>query len=102
MCFCRPKRFSGSDSSLTLSGMLFGVSSFTFDICKILLFPDAFSKRAVIPTCSPSSEFAVTLVAFCLDDVFIDVIANSILGARILSKAFKFEFWILSSTVSTV
>ena len=67
--------------------MLFRVSSFTFDSCNILLFSDAFSKKALIPACSPRSEFAVTLVAFHPEDAFIDLFANSILGAKMLSIA---------------
>ena len=58
VCVCRSKGVSWTDNSLTSSGMLFRVSSFTFDACSILLFPDAFSKEALIPTCSPCSEFA--------------------------------------------
>ena len=82
--------------------MLFRVSSFTFDTCSILLFPDAFSKEALTPACSPRSEFAVTLVASCPEDAFIDLIANAILGTTMLSIAIKIAFWILSSTASTI
>ena len=76
MCVCRPKPVSGTDNSLTSAAMLFRVSSFAFDICITFLFPDAFSKGAVIPTCSRSSEIAVTLVAFCPENAFIDLISN--------------------------
>ena len=79
------KRVSGTDNSLTTSAILFRVSSFTFDICNTILFSDAFSKEAVIPICSPRTEFVVTLVASCPGDVFIDLIANSILRATLLS-----------------
>ena len=51
-----------------------------------IVVSDEFSKEALIPTCSPQSEFAVTLVASCPEDAFIDLIANSILGATMLSK----------------
>ena len=67
----------------------------------ILLFPDAFSKGGIIPTCSPRSEFTVTPVTSRPEDAFIDLTANSILGATTLSKAVKIAFCILSSTVST-
>ena len=98
---CRSKRVSGTDNSPTSSGMLFRVSSFTFDTCSTLLFPDAFSKESLIPACYPRSEFAVTMVASRPEDAFIDLTANSILGATMLSIAVKIAFWILSSTVST-
>ena len=61
VCVCQSKCVSGTDNSLTSSGMSCRVSSFTFDTCS-MLFPDAFSKEALIPTCSPRSEFAITLV----------------------------------------
>ena len=76
--------------------MLCRVSSFTFDTRSILLFPDEFSKEALIPTCSPSSEFAVTLVTSRPEDAFIDLIANSILGATMLTIAINIEFSVLS------
>ena len=101
VCVCRSKCVSGTDNPLTSSGTLCRVSSFTFDTCRILLFPDAFSKEALIPTCSPRSEFAVTLVTSHPEDAFRDLIANSILGATTLSIAVKITFCILSSTVST-
>ena len=82
--------------------MLFQVSSFTYDIFNTLLFSDAHSKKAVIPTCSPRSEFAVTLVASRPEDAFIDLLYTSILGATKLSIAVKIAFWILSSTVSSI
>ena len=65
--------------------MLCRVSSFTFDTCSILLFPDAFSKEALIPTCFPRSEFAVTLVTPRPEDAFIELITNFNLGATMLS-----------------
>ena len=43
--------------------MLRRVSSFTIDTPSVLLFPDAFPKEALIPTCSLRSEPADTLVA---------------------------------------
>ena len=82
--------------------MLCRVSSFTFDTFSTLLFPDAFSKKALIPTCSPRCEFAVTLVASRQEDAFFDLIANSILGATMLSMAVKIVFCILSSNLSTI
>ena len=87
MCDCRSKRVSVTDNSLTSSGILFRVSSFTFDTFNTLLFSDAFLKGAVIPICSPHSEFAVTLVASCQQDAIIELIANSVLGAILLSIA---------------
>ena len=74
------------------------VSSFTFDTPNVLLFPDAFSKEVLIPTCSLRSEFADTLVASRPEDAFIDLIASSILGATIFSIAVKIAFCSLSST----
>ena len=68
----------------------------------MLLFSDAFSKEALIPTRSLRSEIADTLVASRPEDAFIDLIANSILGATIFSIAVKIAFCILSSTVSTI
>ena len=56
--------------------MLCRVSSFTFDTPSVLLFPDAFSKEALIPTCSLRSEFADTLVTSRLEDTFIDLSAT--------------------------
>ena len=82
--------------------MLFRISSFTFDTCSTLSFPDAFSKGAFIPKCSQHSQFAVILVASRPQDAFIDLFANSILGATMLSIAVKTKFWIPSSTVSTI
>ena len=92
MCVCRLKRVSGTDNSLTLSGMVFRVPSFTFDTCSALLFPDAFSKETLFPACSPRSDFAVTLVVSRPEDVFIDLIASSILRATILSIAVRIAF----------
>ena len=43
----------------------------------MLLFLDAFSKKALIPTSSPRSEFAAKLVTSRPKDAFIDLIANS-------------------------
>ena len=74
--------------------MLYRVSSFTFDTPSVLLFPDAFSKEVLIPTCSLRYEFADTLVAPGPEYSFIDLIANSILGATMLSIAFKIAFCI--------
>ena len=42
--------------------------------------------------CSPRTEFAQMLVASRPEDAFIDLIANSILGATILSVAVKIAF----------
>ena len=102
VCVCRSKRVSGTKNSLSSSEMLCRVSSYTFHTCSILSFPDAFSKGPLNTTCSTRSEFAVTLVAFRREDAFIDLIANSILGATMLSIAVKIAFWILSSTASTI
>ena len=82
--------------------MLCRVSSCTFDTCNTLLFPDGISKEAIILTCSPLSQFAVTLVTSRPEDAFIDLIANSILGAIMLSIAVKNPVYILSSTVSAM
>ena len=81
--------------------MLCRDSSFTFDTPSVLLFPDAFSKEILIPTCSLRSEFADTLVAYRPEDAIIDLIAYSILAPTMLSIAVKIAFCILSSTVST-
>ena len=102
VCGCRSKRVSGTDNPLTSSGLFCRVSSFIFDTRSISLFSDAFSKEALIPTRSPRSEFAVTPVISRPEDAFIDLIANSILVATMLSKAVKNAFCILSSTVSTM
>ena len=102
MYVCRSKCVSGTDNSLTSSGMLFRVSSFTFHTCSILLIPDVFSKAALIPTYSPRPESALTLVESRPEDAFIYLIANSFLGATMISTAVKIEFWILSFTVSTI
>ena len=102
VCVCRSKYVPGIDNSLTSSGMLCRVSSFTFDVCRLLLFPDGFSKGALIPPCSPRSEFAVTLVTSRPEDAFIDPIAISIFGATMLSIAVKIAFCILFSTVSII
>ena len=99
VCGCRSSWDSGTDNALTSSGMLCRVSSFTFDICRKMLFSDAISKEAFIRTCSPRSEFAVTLVTSCPEDACIDLIAISILGATMLSIAVHIAFCILSSTV---
>ena len=58
----------------------------------VLLLSDAFSKEALIPTCSLRSEFADTLVTSRPKDAFIDLMANSILGATMLSMAPKLHF----------
>ena len=102
VCACRSKCVSGTDNSLTSSGMLCRVSSFTFDTPSVLLFSDAFSKEVLISRCSLRSEFAVTLVASRPEDAFNDLIANSILRATMLLIAVKIAFCILSSTVSTI
>ena len=102
VCGCRSKWVSGTDNSLTSSVRLCRVSSFTFDITWVSLFPDAFSKEALIPACSLRSEFTDTLVTSRPEDALIDLIANSILGATILSIAVRIAFCILSSTVSTI
>ena len=102
VCGCRLKRVSGTDNSLTSSEMSCRVSSFTFDKPSVLSFPDAFSKEALIPTCSLLSELADTLVASRPEDAFIDLIANSFLGVTTLSIAVKNAFCILPSTISTI
>ena len=48
-----------------------------------------FFKKAVLPMCFPRSGFTVTPVAFCPEDAFLDLTANSILGVIVLSIAFK-------------
>ena len=102
VCGCRSKCVSGIDDPLTSSWMLCRVKSFIFVTPNVLLFSDAFSKEALIPACSLRSEFADTLVTSRPEDAFIDLIANSILGATMLSMAVKFAFCILSSTASTL
>ena len=82
MSVCLPVEMCSRDRQLTSSGMLFRVSSFTLLAYSTLLFPDEFSKEALIPTCSPRSEFAETLVASRPEDAFINPIANSILGQQ--------------------
>ena len=77
-------------------------SSFVFNTYSVLIFSNTFSKEAVIPTRSPRSEFAVTLVASRPEDAFIDLTANSIVGAVLLLNAVKIAFWILLSTVLTL
>ena len=89
VCACWSKCVSGTDNSPISSGTFFRVASFPFDTCNALLFPDAFSKEALIPTFFPRSEFAVTLVISRPEGAFIDLIANSILGATMLSMAVK-------------
>ena len=79
VCGCRSKCVSGTDNSLTSSGMLCRVSAFTFDTPSVLLFSDAFSKEALIPTCSLRSEYADRLVTSLPEDVFIEQIVGSIL-----------------------
>ena len=78
MCVCRSKRVFGTDNSFTSSGMLCRVSSFKFDTFSTLLFPDAFSEEALIPTYSPCSEFAVTLVASRPENALIELIDSQI------------------------
>ena len=65
MCACRSNCVSGSDNSFTSSGRLCRVSTFTFDTCSVWLFPDAISKKVLIPT---HSEFADRLVATRSED----------------------------------
>ena len=77
MCGCRSKCVPGTDNSLTLSEIMFRVPSFTFNTCSVLFHSDTFSKGAIIPICSPRSEFSVTLATSRLEDAFIDLIANS-------------------------
>ena len=101
MCDCQSKCAPGTNNSLTTSGILSRVSSFVINTCSVIFLSDTFSKGAVIPMCSPRSGFVVTLVASRLEDAFIDLTANSILGVILLSIAVKIAFWILSSTVST-
>ena len=101
VCVCRSTRVSGTDNSLTSSGLLFQVWSFTFETCSILLLTDAFLKEAKIPASYPSSEFTATLVSSRPGDTFIDLFAKSILGATMLYIAVKIAFWLLFSTVST-
>ena len=102
VCGCRSKCESGSDNSLTSSGFMFRVSSFAFNTWTVLFLSDKFSKRALIPMCSPHSELATTLVASHPEDAFFDLMANSILGVIIVYIAVKIAFWILSFTVSTI
>ena len=52
--------------------------------------------------CSPRSEFAVTLVASGPVDAFIDLIANSTLGATVQSIAVKIAPCIPFLTASTL
>ena len=101
VCGCRSKCVPGTDKSLTSSWILCRVSSFIF-VTPNVLFSDAFSKEALVPVRSLRSEFADTLVTSRPEDAFIDLIANSILGATMLSMAVKIAFCILSSTVSTI
>ena len=76
MCACRSKCVSWADNSLTSSGILCRVSSFTLDTRSKLLFPDAFSKETLIPTSYPLFEYVATLVTSRPEDAFIDLIAN--------------------------
>ena len=75
---------------------------FTYLVWNVVSSLIAFSKKALVPTCSLRSEFADTLVTSRREDAFIDLIANSILGAIMLSKVVKIAFCILSSTVSMI
>ena len=84
--------FLGPTIHLPLPDYCFESHHFQSDICKTKLFSDAFSKGAVIPICSPRSEFAVTPVASRPEGAFIDLIANSILAATVLSIAIKIAF----------
>ena len=69
---------------------------------KQFFFKIVFSKRAVVAKYSPRSGFAVTFVGSCPEDSVFNLIANSILGAAIMSMAVKIAFWIMSSTVSAI
>ena len=91
-----------ADNPFTLSWKLHRVSSFIFVTPNVSLFTDAFSREALIPVYSLRSECADTLVTSRSEDAFIDLIANSILGAIMLSIAANIAFCILSSTVSTI
>ena len=79
----------------------FRLSSFVFNACSALLFPDTFSKEAIILVHSTCYEFAVTLIAFCPGDTFISLTVNSFLVIILQTIAVKIEFLILSATVST-
>ena len=92
MCLCRSKRVSRTDNSLTSSGMLIRVPSFPFDTCDTFLIPDAFSKETIIPTFSPRSEVDGRLIATHPEDAFVDLTANSIYAAIMLSIAAKIAF----------
>ena len=91
-----------ADNPFTLSWKLHRVSSFIFVTPNVSLFTDAFSREALIPVYSLRSECADTLVTSRSEDAFIGLIANSILGAIMLSIAANIAFCILSSTVSTI
>ena len=82
MCDCRLKLVRDTENSRPLPGILFRVSSSTFDKFTPFLFSDVFLKGAVIPINCPRSELGMTLVAICPGDAFIDLIAISILGAK--------------------
>ena len=60
-----------------------------------------FKIGAIIPSCSQRSGLRITLVASHPEDAFIDLLANSILGVKILSLVVKVAFWFLFTTVST-
>ena len=78
-CLSWHHRVSGTDNSLTSSGILFRVSSFTFHTSSnTLLFPDAFSKKGNNPPLILTSEFGVALVASRPEDAFIDLLPISI------------------------
>ena len=100
-CGCRSKCVPGTDNSLTLSAVLFRVPSFVLSTCSVLLLLDTFSKGAVIPMCSPRSEFALTRVAFRPEDAFIDLIANFIFRVIKVSIAVEIAFWTVSTILPT-
>ena len=91
-----------TDNSPTLSWGLQRFSSFAFVMPNVPLFSDALPKEVFILSWSLRSEFPDTLITSRPEDAFIDLIANSILGAMMLSIATRIAFCILSSTVSTI
>ena len=56
VCGCRSKCVAGTDNSLTSSGIMFRVSSFTLNTCSVFFISDTFPQGTVIPMCSPCSE----------------------------------------------
>ena len=67
----------------------------------VSFLPVFFSKRIVTPDCSSSSKVSTTLETSRLDDDFLDLLAISILGVKILFRAANILSWILCSTVLT-